>query len=1181
MLLTHQGTSVAVTPKITSTTAEGITTYAPTTTAHAPTTTTHAPTTTTAIAAAPNTDSTLSLVKQLVTHLVEDAFVQSRVRDRDREEAVKGRLKIQVFAILLSHRKDYARERSCLRLNELEEVIWHTHTLRQQRRYDDANALDACLHALRGRGHLESGSDVRGVLRLLVALKGQGGPGGEVQQPVLATLRPRMLHREPAPCFLPPGPLQYGDTFLQRAEVGRPYPSYPRSLYTRLPRCLPQGRGGRMEDMMRLSGAAPGTGVTPLLTGETHPLGKGKVLGALLQEGRRVVSPGLTLTLPRLPHIAEGYTPFTTTTTTKAAYPSHNTTAGDEGYASSTSAGSHSSEEEEDPWEAVLAALPLPSHRSWHTLHHIPEAKEKPYVSEAGADTAHNVWAVYHEVWGVVSGRPLPRLCVRPIKQLCQDTLYLLIGVPSHSFPWSEADECFSIKEGLCHSAITPEALRGSLRPLLECGTLVRRLETQYPPPKSDSQQVVTHGSVLTAFTFAIASVMQVHREMVLSLWEETLLLALQHKAQPLLNKIKYIASLCKITTAGVTNVRQDQGYTGLPRGLGLLGALLDAMVTTKDRDCLLLLVSIFKRSCIPFFNYLEDWIYHGVCSDPGREFMIEVNSVALMRRDRTYWTHGYTLRPQASVPAMFRDVLEEAFVCGKTLNLLRLCSSKHYLVGGSSSQPALQLCVSGEQLAHTQQQCEAYAAHMDSMAVQLQVTLQQKAEEERAHKHRLLMTSSNTYAAALRQIESKMQEREQVVKEGKAVRLREQKEDMESAVRRRREERDREREEDRNTAQEQQDMEDKKMQQETELSNKIENFTQDSRSYELDFDQSYQHKRWLQKQVYQHKRWLQKQVYQHKRWLQKQAYQHKRWLQKQAYQHKRWLQKQAYQHKRWLQKQGYQHKRWLQKQGYQHKRWLQKQAYQHKRWLQKQGYQHKRWLQKQGYQHKRWLQKQAYQHKRWLQKQAYQHKRWLQKQGYQHKRWLQKQGYQHKRWLQKQGYQHKRWLQKQAYQHKRWLQKQGYQHKRWLQKQAYQHKRWLQKQGYQHKRWLQKQAYQHKRWLQKQAYQHKRWLQKQAYQHKRWLQKQGYQHKRWLQKQGYQHKRWLQKQAYQHKRWLQKQAYQHKRWLQKQAYQHKRWLQKQAYQHKRWLQKQGYQHKRVQGGISILTVLYISNTFY
>lgn len=128
---------------------------------------------------------------------------------------------------------------------------------------------------------------------------------------------------------------------------------------------------------------------------------------------------------------------------------------------------------------------------------------------------------------------------------------------------------------------------------------------------------------------------MVLYREKVLSLGDETLLSGLLDKAQPLVKKIKFIASLCKITTCskkakesqkiskdttgiknfkeatdislGISNKRQlgkiEEGPACLPRGLCLLGDLLNSITTTKDRDCLLLLISIFKSSCMPFLR--------------------------------------------------------------------------------------------------------------------------------------------------------------------------------------------------------------------------------------------------------------------------------------------------------------------------------------------------------------------------------------------------------------------------------------------------------------------------------------------------------------------------------------------------------------------------------------------------
>lgn len=56
---------------------------------------------------------------------------------------------------------------------------------------------------------------------------------------------------------------------------------------------------------------------------------------------------------------------------------------------------------------------------------------------------------------------------------------------------------------------------------------------------------------------------------------------------------------------------------------------------------------------------------------------MIDIDGGALLQRDRRYWTNGYTLRDQVSVPKFLKDVLQEAFRCGKALNLLKICSPK------------------------------------------------------------------------------------------------------------------------------------------------------------------------------------------------------------------------------------------------------------------------------------------------------------------------------------------------------------------------------------------------------------------------------------------------------------------------------------------------------------------------
>lgn len=114
---------------------------------------------------------------------------------------------------------------------------------------------------------------------------------------------------------------------------------------------------------------------------------------------------------------------------------------------------------------------------------------------------------------------------------------------------------------------------------------------------------------------------------MVFSLSEETHLSRLQERAQPLVKKIKFVAHLCHVSpdcdnfkdTSGLlfntkatyirdTDCSQHASIIGkhpqeMFRGLNLLSELINQIIVTKDRACLLMLVSIFRNSCAPFFR--------------------------------------------------------------------------------------------------------------------------------------------------------------------------------------------------------------------------------------------------------------------------------------------------------------------------------------------------------------------------------------------------------------------------------------------------------------------------------------------------------------------------------------------------------------------------------------------------
>nr|KAF6399045.1 tubulin gamma complex associated protein 6 [Molossus molossus] len=54
-----------------------------------------------------------------------------------------------------------------------------------------------------------------------------------------------------------------------------------------------------------------------------------------------------------------------------------------------------------------------------------------------------------------------------------------------------------------------------------------------------------------------------------------------------------------------------------------------------------------------------------------------EAGLVSFPRSDRAYWTHGYALiskEVEDCVPAFLKHIAHDVYVCGKTINLLKLC---------------------------------------------------------------------------------------------------------------------------------------------------------------------------------------------------------------------------------------------------------------------------------------------------------------------------------------------------------------------------------------------------------------------------------------------------------------------------------------------------------------------------
>lgn len=819
----------------------------------------------------PNFESTTLLVNSLSDHFSEACLENGRRRGKSNEDVQHRKLKNIVYTNLLSYRKEYfvgdasktsspVDQLSNIKANEVENLIWMTHVFVLQRRFDDANSLNKCLDTLKKDGYLETGSDVRQVLKFLVALKGCGGKQENVHLP--AKIMPRVITPTvDLPRFLPKGPLNYGDTYEYSAQHRFHFTNFTSDVFKisseEAQGCRDDASLPISKDLLGLTTAPPGTGINPMIFPKDESESAGKVLGAMLQKRSGEISPDVVLSVPELPLNPDEYCGFNNL----ARYPPLSplgVAASDEGYDTRPSSRQVPEEEEEDAWERVLQGPPVTQRRTWANVGHLPVSKEKPYLSEVGPNSAHNIWVMYQEVWSHMhDNTQVEPLCVVERSRLCQDILYLLTGVPSMNFQWCHRCQQFIMREGLCTPSTTPGHIRTALSPLIECATYIKRLEVMCSPPIY-SRKFRRRGSVFNAFIDAVANFLQVHRGKVLLLTGEHNLLRLLQKLEGPVRRVRFISSLCCISQEHESLLEQSdeesfcshelsstiakkdmtkslegslinsfigRPYGGVSLGLNLLGDLNNLVGVTKNKEYLMLLVYLIKATCIPLFKYLEDWIYEGVCFDPELEFMVKVDSASLLHRDRRYWTHGYTLRDLSTMPSFLREVLEEAFACGKALNLLKICSPKHYLVSGVVKHPSLQLCLTQEQLQKKQEECQAYKVHVEYLAAKIEVTAMQRDEQIREEKQQLLNAATKKHSDAIKQIEKRMEVARIQERERKQLELKELKEEMEKASERKKMQLQFELEEERRIAKEREEIEQKQKDREEVLRVKIERY--------------------------------------------------------------------------------------------------------------------------------------------------------------------------------------------------------------------------------------------------------------------------------------------------------------------------------------------------------------------
>ncbi|KAK2834571.1 hypothetical protein Q7C36_015272 [Tachysurus vachellii] len=576
--------------------------------------------------------------------------------------------------------------------------------LRVSGRAEDAERLEGLLGQLRKAGRSSGLTELDSVLELLAQLAGSGPP------PVSSFSRDCM--RRERPVLRRPPLSGYLSEELQRLE-------------SRTWALVCEEEWGELRGVCRtlsILDAPPGTGLFGLerrLEGEERFERDTRLslFGAL--QHSRTADLDVRLDLPPVPSNAE-------VTGLNIRVPQCLDQSEDEGFQSASNLTPDSQSEqspspEPDVWEALRTFVPA-RRRCWENVGCPPGQKEPPYLTEAGRQAFDQLYRLWEgEMRNMLSSHtpspllPLPLDCQT---QLVKDLLNVLIGVASVTFPLNESSVQFDVRADVCVSGTSPESVSRLLEELAQYGTHYLRL-SRFSLGSADKK-----GLVFQAFTAGLRRYLHYYRACVLSTPATLSLLTIGFHFRKLGRQLRYLSELCCVDGTG------GSCQAGFPVGVKLLSYLYNEAQSNCSNENYPVLLSLLKSSCEPYTRFVSDWVYSGVFRDVYKEFLIQVNEDYLSYRDKHFWVQGYTLISQDAedcVPVFLRHIANDVYVCGKTINLLKICCPQHY-IWSEVPVPRIAVTFSLREVEEIERDCAVYRGRMETIAKQSAVSREEQA---------------------------------------------------------------------------------------------------------------------------------------------------------------------------------------------------------------------------------------------------------------------------------------------------------------------------------------------------------------------------------------------------------------------------------------------------------------------
>ncbi|XP_022099325.1 gamma-tubulin complex component 6-like isoform X2 [Acanthaster planci] len=441
----------------------------------------------------------------------------------------------------------------------------------------------------------------------------------------------------------------------------------------------------------------------------------------------------------------------------------------DEGFHESSSLSTPATEtpvtRDDNVWQKALDYQPN-QHHTWETIGNKPRTTERPYLTEAGSrmfDEMYKLRCLEASVLDASLERPL--LIIPDQVQLVQDSVHVLLSVPSETFRLDKEAQCFVINPDVCLTGTTPGSFNQLLTELAQAGTDHCRLSSFAQQRVLDS--TYTGGLVLQAFTSGIRRFLQYYQAAIMrrpSSDGKVTVMTIKAMYGKMIQQLRYLADLCGCNHPLITKPGDPRDT--FPLGIKLLSYLYEEALDCSLQDRYQLVLSLLRSSCGPYLMFIQDWVFNGICRDVFGEFLISVSDEYLHYRDKHYWTQGFVMKSDSAeenVPLFLKDLAYDIYVCGKSLNLLRLCCPEHFLCNPGVSIPRISLTFSTEELDNSAKRTAVYIGHMQALARQKTISRQEQELMESEARQALISQARQAASEELKRLQDAIQERRMV----------------------------------------------------------------------------------------------------------------------------------------------------------------------------------------------------------------------------------------------------------------------------------------------------------------------------------------------------------------------------------------------------------------------------------